>query len=180
MDLISQIFKISLMTEFTNLSQCIHLHAHFLHQTRDGNVLSLMKSWNYEVDHLKYCLWPQSYLSNFPFCDQLLDLLAILVLHLNTNTTVIQYKSAVSCRVVSWVASATSLIWAILVVIKCTVMWKSKRCTYEIEESCQLKSHKKSNSHEGSQRVTRVSYPPWLYIPPHCMSKLLFNLAPPT
>jgi len=51
----------------------------------------------------------------------------------------------------------------------------------EYEESCKLKGHRKSNSHEGSQRVTmRVKHHPWLYINPHYMSKGLFTLAPPT
>jgi len=36
--------------------------------------------------------------------------------------------------------------------IQCNVMWKSKRATCKVEESC------KSNSHEGSRIVTRVSF----------------------
>jgi len=99
---------------------------------------------------------------------------------LDMDTIVIQYMLAVSCWVVSWVVLATSLIWARLVVIKCEVMSKPKRRTYDVEDSHQLKSHRKLNNHEGSPRVTRVKNHSWLYIPPHCMRKWIFTLDPPT
>ena len=93
------------------------------------------------------------------------------------DTTVIEYMSTMSCWVVSWVFLVTLLLWTILVVIKCNVKWNSNRHTYEVEESRQLKSHRKLNSHEGGPRVTRVNHHPWLYIPPHCMSKGIFDLG---
>ena len=44
--MISQIFKISLMTKFMNLSQCICLHANILYQNRVGN---FHLSWNHGI-----------------------------------------------------------------------------------------------------------------------------------
>ena len=52
--------------------------------------------------------------------------------------------------------------------------------TCEYEESCQFKSHRKLNSHEGSSRVTKIKNHPWLYITPSLYEKGIFNLAPPT
>ena len=49
--------------------------------------------------------------------------------------------------------------------------------TYEYEESCQLKSHRKLNIHEGSPGITRVKHHPWLYIPPSLYEEGLFHLG---
>ena len=58
-------------------------------------------------------------------------------------------------------------------------MWKSNGRTQEVEESCQLKIHRKLNGHEGSPRVTRVKHHPCLYIPLPLYEQGLFTLAPP-
>lgn len=96
------------------------------------------------------------------------------------DTTTNQYMSAMSCQVVSWVVEATSPLWAIFVVTECNVKWNSNGHTQEVKDSCQLKSHRKLNGHEGSPRVTRVKHHPWLYIPLPFYQKGHFTLAPPT
>lgn len=47
--------------------------------------LSFIKYWNYEVDHIKESLSPQSYLSNLPFPDQPLSLLVNLALQIGPS-----------------------------------------------------------------------------------------------
>ena len=92
-------------------------------------------------------------------------------------------QSASACQqfhVVSWVVSTTSLLWDILVAIKCNVKWKSNGHTHEAEESYHLKIHRKLKSHEGSPRVTRVKHHPWIYIPLPLYEQGNFTLASPT
>ena len=88
--------------------------------------------------------------------------------------------SAMSCQVISWVVKGhiTTMSHEFC---KSNVMKSGIPIdTHEYEESCQLKSHRKLNNHEGRWRVTRVKHHSWLYIPPHCTSKQIFTLAPPT
>ena len=60
---------------------------------------------------------------------------------------------------------------------KCNVMWNSKRHTYEVKEPHQLKSHRKSNNHEGSWRVTRVNYSPLAIYTPSLYEQRTFQLG---
>jgi len=107
------------------------------------------------------------------------DIHHLATLQLDMHTTSSTNVLALSCRVLSWVMSYTSLPWAILS-NQCNVTWKSKRPT------CYMKSHVKSKSH-GSQTVMRVVEQPqgvsftldykYSLI---CTCKGLFTLAPPT
>ena len=49
--------------------------------------------------------------------------------------------------------------------------------TQEYEESCKLKSHRKLNSHEGSQRVTRVKHHPLVIYTPSLYEQRTFHLG---
>lgn len=49
--------------------------------------------------------------------------------------------------------------------------------THEYEESCKLKSHRKLNNHEGSQRVTRSKYHPLVIYTPSLYEQMTFHLG---
>ena len=96
---------------------------------------------------------------------------------------IMQFMLSVSCNVRSRVIFATSFMdYVNSILEKCNVKWKSK------SYPCNTKSHlgswkviEKSNSHEGSPRVTReVNCHPICYIHPHRSCKGHFSLAPPT
>lgn len=58
-------------------------------------------------------------------------------LQLNMDITSSMNILVVSCQFVSWVILATSLLWPYCF-NQCNVMWKSKRTTCNVEESCNL------------------------------------------
>ena len=99
---------------------------------------------------------------------------------LDTDTTINQCMSAVSCQVVSeFPYAATSILWAMNIV-------NQMYCKVEVQwMHMNMKSHV-SWKFIGIWTIMRVvkgsqwvSITPWLYILPHCMNKGLLTLAPP-
>jgi len=84
---------------------------------------------------------------------------------------IMQSMSSVSCHVLSWVIMCHIIIVDYIIIYsKCIVKWNSKGHIQNMKIHVKSKSHRKSNSHGGSQRVTRkvkchllVIYTPSLY-----------------